>query len=118
MAAEPTLLYAGRLVEEKGVQVLLDVLPAAPGLRLIVAGEGYFRTRLESRVASLGLDGRVLFVGRKSDLLAELYLKSWPLVIALSLWPEPFGLAGLEAMAAWPRGDRLRFGRYQLLAHG
>jgi glycosyltransferase involved in cell wall biosynthesis len=100
MAPEPTLLFAGRLTEEKGVQVLLDVLPSLTGVRLIVAGEGHFRGPLERRVANLGLGDRVLFVGRKGgEELAELYRQSWALVMP-SLWPEPFGLGGLEAMAS------------------
>jgi glycosyltransferase involved in cell wall biosynthesis len=100
MAAEPTLLYAGRLVEEKGLQVLLDVLPPLDGVRLVVAGEGHFRPQLENRVRRLGLDERVRFVGHKGgDELAELYRESWAVVMP-SLWPEPFGLGGLEAMAS------------------
>src|ERR1700674_679061 len=56
------ILYFGRLSAEKGVDDLLRAMQRLPGLRLVVAGDGPERGKLESLKASLGLDN-VTFVG-------------------------------------------------------
>ncbi len=64
----PVLLTVCRLVEKKGVEVLLDavarLLPVWPGLRLLVVGDGARRRAYESCAARLGLDEAVRFEGR------------------------------------------------------
>jgi glycosyltransferase involved in cell wall biosynthesis len=57
------LVFAGRLGPQKAVDVLLDALVGADGVTLAVAGDGPERAALEQRVAELGLDGRVQFLG-------------------------------------------------------
>ena len=60
------LLFVGRLVERKGVHVLLDalaLLPEEPPVRLAVIGDGPERDALERRARSLGIEGRVEFRG-------------------------------------------------------
>ncbi|MCW2644274.1 MAG: group 1 glycosyl transferase protein, partial [Pseudonocardiales bacterium] len=53
----PLVVFAGRLVHEKGLQTLLDCLPslrrAHPGLRLVVAGTGGHLTELQSQARRL-----------------------------------------------------------------
>ncbi|MFZ0772306.1 MAG: glycosyltransferase family 4 protein [Candidatus Sulfotelmatobacter sp.] len=49
------LLYFGRLSQEKGVQDLLHAMQQLPNLRLIVAGDGPERTKLEELSTKLGL---------------------------------------------------------------
>ncbi len=59
------LLAVGRLVAQKGVDVLLNAL-AEPGLEravLDVVGDGDWRARLEAQAAALGLTDRVRFLG-------------------------------------------------------
>lgn len=60
------LLFVGRLVERKGVHVLLDalaLLPEEPPVRLEVIGDGPERDPLEHRARALGIEGRVDFRG-------------------------------------------------------
>ncbi len=60
------LLFAGRLVERKGVHRLLEALArleAPDAIRLRVVGDGPERPRLEARARELGVDGRVDFDG-------------------------------------------------------
>lgn len=99
----PMILFAGRLEYEKGVQTVLEALPQlerrVPGVGLVVAGEGTYRSALERRVASLGLDGLVRFLGFADELRLRSLYSSADLAIVPSLY-EPFGLVTLEAMAS------------------
>lgn len=63
-AGEPLrLLFVGRLVERKGVAVLLDALELGGSDRLVVVGDGPLRGELEARASRAGLGGRVEFAG-------------------------------------------------------
>ena len=96
------LLIVGRMASGeryKGHDQILEALPRLPGARLVVAGDGDDRPRLEARAAELGLRGRALFTGFLSEAtLAELYRRSATFVMP-SLG-EGFGLVYLEAMRA------------------
>ena len=59
-----TLVFAGRLGPQKAVAVLLDALVEADRVHLVVAGDGPEQRALERQSATLGLDGRVRFLGR------------------------------------------------------
>jgi glycogen(starch) synthase len=101
-SAGATLLFAGRLEHEKGVQTLLHALPLVarrvPAVRLRVAGRGTYAAELERLAAAIGLTDRVRFDGWvEGERLRELYASSDAVVIP-SLY-EPFGLVALEAMA-------------------
>jgi glycosyltransferase involved in cell wall biosynthesis len=89
----PTVLYVGKLSEEKGVGLLLEAL-ADVDARAVVAGFGPARTELER----LGGD-RVLFTGPLEHRhLAHL----WPLAdvaVTPSVFPEAFGMVAAEAAA-------------------
>ena len=90
-------LYLGRLVPNKGCDVLLRAMERLPGRTLLVLGEGPERSALESLAMSLGLGDRVDFGGWASpDRVGAMLRQSRALVVP-SLWPEPFGLVALEA---------------------
>lgn len=69
-SADFRILFVGRLVERKGVDVLLHALADLqdlPRVRAVIVGDGPERERLEALSRSLGVAGRVTFAGRISD---------------------------------------------------
>ena len=89
-----------RLVPQKGHRHLLEAFARArrenPGLRLLVAGDGELRDRLERAAQAPGPDNGVVFTGYRND-VADM-LGALDVFVHPSLW-EGFGLAILEAMA-------------------
>ncbi|MBN1336526.1 MAG: glycosyltransferase family 4 protein [Deltaproteobacteria bacterium] len=95
----PCFLAAGRLTWAKGFQVLLQAhARARTTLPLLVAGDGPLRGDLEARAARDAL--RVHFPGwLPHGALLDLLPRARAFVLP-SVWAEPFGIAGLEALAA------------------
>lgn len=93
------LIYAGQLIRGKGVDVLLESLARVRGrFELLILGDGNHRAFCEQRARELGLGDRVCFAGFLPQ--AELkrhYARATAMVMS-SLWPEPMGAVGLEAM--------------------
>jgi len=98
-----TILYIGRLEPRKGVKYLLRahklLAQTNPGVRLILAGDGSIRHRLEAYAAELEVPN-VTFCGFVSDgeklrLLAEADVYCSP-----AIYGESFGIVLLEAMAS------------------
>lgn len=97
------LLFVGRLVSDKGVDVLLDALGllAGEGLEpaLTVVGEGPERPLLEERARRLGIAERVRFLGaRTGEELVEI-LNRHRILAVPSRYAEPFGIVALEGIA-------------------
>lgn len=99
----PLLLFFGRLEWEKGVQDLLDALPAIrkrhPGTRLVVAGRGRHLEPLVEQARKLRIRRAVDFVGHLSDRELRAVLAAADAVVLPSRY-EPFGIVALEAAAA------------------
>lgn len=95
-----TILYVGRVVHEKGLDLLLSALATVDGdWRLVVAGDGIGMARLRQDVERAGLGGRVQLRGwLNDDALTEAY-RDATVVVVPSRWPEPFGTVGIEAFA-------------------
>lgn len=93
------LLYAGRLVYSKGVDLLIGSLRQLPAeVHLHVAGQGPAEPTLRARVAGLGLRDRVTFHGWvPNEDIWQLYRQAH-LFVHPGRWPEPFGRTVLEAM--------------------
>jgi glycogen(starch) synthase len=99
---ESIVLFVGRLVREKGVEVLIEAMPhvlrAHPEAKLVVAGGGW-QAHLRQRAEALGLGPKVAFTGfLPEEDLPLLYGVAD--VAALPSLYEPFGIVALEAMAA------------------
>lgn len=100
---EQIVLYVGRLVREKGVQVLLDAIPhilkCRPGTKFIIAGRGPHEGALRHQASAMGISNKVYFTGYVNDDIRNA-LYSWSDVAAIPSLYEPFGIVALEAMAA------------------
>lgn len=96
--------YAGRLVEEKGVQVLLKAVAGLSGnWRLRIIGDGPYRPTLEALAKTLGIEERVIFEpsipsGEMPYFLNELNVLVLPSLTRRN-WKEQFGRVLIEAMA-------------------
>lgn len=99
----PLLVFAGRLVHEKGVQTLLDALPALrdmhPGLRLAVAGTGPYEAALRRRARQRRVARTVRWLGFVAEAELAAVLGAADLVVLPSTY-EPFGIVALEAAVA------------------
>jgi glycosyltransferase involved in cell wall biosynthesis len=98
-----SLLFAGRLSREKGVELLLEAVAEVVNLRrkveLVIAGDGPRRAALERMTSELAIDGVVDFVGSVGpDRLSRLYASS-ALVVLPTLWMENCPVSVLEAFA-------------------
>ncbi len=103
VARERDLVFLGRLVSDKGLDLLIDALAllAAQGLRpkLTVIGEGPERPRVEERARQLGVVAQVELTGvRQGEELVRLLNRHRVLVVP-SRYREPFGIVALEGIA-------------------
>lgn len=99
-----TLVFVGRLVSDKGADLLLEALAALhrDGLEvdLTIVGEGPERPVLEALSRELNLDHCVTFAGiRQGEELGRL-LNEHQIMVVPSRWPEPFGVVALEGLAS------------------
>ncbi|MFN2542846.1 MAG: glycosyltransferase family 4 protein [Chthoniobacterales bacterium] len=97
------LIYVGRLVSDKGVDLLIEALSilreSGKRTQLTIVGDGPDRAGLEKQVADLGLHSSVQFIGsRRGSQLAEI-LNQHRILIVPSRWREPFGIVALEGIA-------------------
>jgi glycosyltransferase involved in cell wall biosynthesis len=100
LTSPPLVAYAGRLVPEKGPDVLLRAFVDAAGAdaRLLLAGEGPLREPLARLAADLGVADRVELPGRlpRTDLERRLDA-AWVQAVP-GRWEEPLGNVTLEGM--------------------
>ncbi len=99
---QPTVLFAGRHIADKGVDLLPDIFAAArrlvPDLQLVVAGDGPLRREVEDKVNMLGLQGVVHFVGFVDDATLARFLDEAACVL-LPARREGYGMLVAEAAA-------------------
>jgi glycosyltransferase involved in cell wall biosynthesis len=101
----PIVGIVARLQRWKGVHVLLEALPQVirrhPDLHCVVVGGAHelepdYESYLRRTVADLGLEERVIFAGRQSEV--EIWVEAMDVVVHASA-NEPFGMTIVEAMA-------------------
>lgn len=102
--SDSKVVFLGRLVRRKGCRQLIlafsEIANDFPALRLVIAGDGPERVKLERLAAELGIASQTDFLGYidekdKPLLLAEATIACFP-----ALYGESFGLVLIEAMAA------------------
>lgn len=99
-----TILYIGRLEKRKGVAYLLKAFSALvqknPDVKLIIAGDGVDRQKLETLATELGIDDKVEFLGYITETKKKQLLRSADLFCSPAIYGESFGIVLLEAMAS------------------
>jgi glycosyltransferase involved in cell wall biosynthesis/nucleoside-diphosphate-sugar epimerase len=97
------LLFVGRLAAVKGLPVLLEAVAQLakdrPDVRLVVAGDGPDRTKLEAQAKRLGVADRVEFRGYQSQAQVRELLQQTD-VFAMASFAEGVPVVLMEAMAA------------------
>ncbi len=100
---EKIVYYMGRLVPEKGVQVLIDAIPKIlqyqPNTKFVIAGTGPFEGELKQKADQRGVAHRIYFTGYVDDKTRNSLYHFADVAVFPSLY-EPFGIVALEAMAA------------------
>ena len=89
----PTVVYFGKLIENKGVQVVLEAI-AGLDARVVVVGFGDYRGQLEA-LAPLG----TLFTGALEHRHLRHLLPLCDVSVVPSIFPEAFGMVAAEAAA-------------------
>lgn len=94
--------YVGRLVQEKGLPVLLEAAKqldeSGVAFHLTFVGDGPERAKLRGLSAELSLDGRVTFRGDLRGVELGEALRAIQVVVVPSEWEETAGLAAMEQM--------------------
>lgn len=97
----PLVVYAGRLEVEKGVQTLIDAMPAlrraVPGARAVVIGEGGAERDLRAHARRRRLGEAITFLGYVSETDLRALVGAADVAVVPSLY-EPFGFVALEAI--------------------
>jgi glycogen synthase len=96
------LVFVGRLVSDKGVDLLLQALRLLrPELqpRLTIIGGGPEERALRAMAADLELQSQVSFAGVLSGVPLARALNAHRVLVVPSRWNEPFGIVALEGLA-------------------
>jgi len=93
----PVVVYFGKLIEQKGVHVLIDALSGIDA-RLVVVGFGPEREALERRAAERRIDA--IFTGPLEHRHLRHLLALADACVVPSVFPEAFGMVAVEAASA------------------
>lgn len=104
VARSRDLLFVGRLVSDKGADLLLEAVAqlAATGVCLTttITGSGPEEDALKSQVTALGLTEQVRFTGPLSGEALARMMNAHRVLVVPSRWAEPFGIVALEGAAS------------------
>jgi glycogen(starch) synthase len=98
------LVYLGRLVSDKGVDLVVDALvklreyDLKPHLTII--GGGVEESALRKQSARLGVSDQIHFAGSKAGEELARMLNSYAVLVVPSKLPEPFGIVAIEGIAS------------------
>ncbi|MBC8063826.1 MAG: glycosyltransferase family 4 protein [Chlorobia bacterium] len=102
-ARDADLIFVGRLVSDKGADLLIEVLgmlnQTGKNLSLTIVGDGNELANLMKQASKLGLSGQVSFKGTLlgEDLVRE--INRHKIMVVPSRWNEPFGIVALLGAA-------------------
>ena len=96
---QPTVVYFGKLLRNKGVHVLLEALREVDA-RAVIVGFGDYREALERLAGESGLGARTLFTGPFEHRHLVHLLPLADATVVPSIFPEAFGMVAAEAAAA------------------
>jgi glycogen synthase len=100
---DSAIAFVGRLVSDKGVDVLLRALKFlhVDGLMpdVTIIGTGPEEGSLRALTLELGLDRQVKFAGKKTGSALAHCLNQYRILVVPSRLPEPFGVVALEGIA-------------------
>jgi glycosyltransferase involved in cell wall biosynthesis len=94
----PTLVFAGRLVPQKSLDVALRALAQVEGVSLVLVGEGGELAGMQALADELGLGGRARFVGARPRATVFELLAAADAALLSSSW-ENFPHMVVEALA-------------------
>lgn len=93
------LIYVGRLIREKGVDLLIRVLSNVNfDFVLTVVGDGPCREQIELLIETLDLSDKIHLLGARGDV--DKILRNADIFVHPAIWNEGFGITLIEAMAA------------------
>ena len=99
-----SLLFVGRLVSDKGADLLLSslVFLKEKGVRtdLTIVGGGPELPSLQRFVAAQGLEAQVTFAGSQPAEEVAVLMNRHRLLVIPSRWAEPFGVVAVEGIAS------------------
>lgn len=97
------LVFLGRLVSDKGANLLLEALAQLKlqGLtpKLTIIGSGPEESQLRQQANDLEIVEQVTFAGVKVEHELVKLLNAHQIMVVPSLWDEPFGIVALEGIA-------------------
>lgn len=100
---ERELVYLGRLVSDKGVDLLIEALAELRhrGLmpRLTIIGSGPYLATLQAKAKALQVANQIEFIGPRAGVELAQVLNAHQIMVVPSRWTEPFGLVALEGIA-------------------
>ncbi len=98
---EQAIVVVGRMQPWKGIQYAIEALQLLVPqrkVRLLIGGEGSYRSALEQLVARLGLEDHVTFLGNVPHTLMPRLFAAAAIVLGTSFASETFGMALCEAL--------------------
>lgn len=102
-AVESDIVFVGRLVEDKRVDLLIEAVgrlrAAQPNVRCLIIGDGPLRPALEALVAAKGLVQQVWFMGHVADVEKMSLLKASTILVMPAV-RDGFGIPAVEGQAA------------------
>jgi glycosyltransferase involved in cell wall biosynthesis len=92
-------VFSGRIVTQKGIDVLLRAVAGRDDVTVHICGDGWGMSRVQGLAERLGVDEHVRFEGWQSTFALARFYEMSDFVVVPSVWPEPFGLVGIEALS-------------------